>query len=101
MANFTGTIVSGLGISTDNQARKILTLDTITNFDGRRVYSRVKVYKTKKGIYRAKSTGSQSSGVLTSMSLANGLAICPEFTDKIKKGQIVQVEMFDWAENTF
>ena len=75
--------------------------DTITNFDGRRVYSRVKVYKTEKGIYRAKSTGSQSSGVLTSMSLANGLAICPEFTDKIKKGQIVQVEMFDWAENTF
>ena len=33
MANFTGTIVSGLGISEDNQARKILTLDTITNFD--------------------------------------------------------------------
>ncbi|MBI21089.1 MAG: molybdopterin molybdenumtransferase MoeA [Chloroflexi bacterium] len=75
--------------------------DTITNFDGRRVYSRVKVYKTQKGIYRAKSTGSQSSGVLTSMSLANGFAICPEFTDKIKKGQTVQVEMFDWAENTF
>ena len=33
MADFTGTIVSGLGISEDNQARKILTLDTITNFD--------------------------------------------------------------------
>ena len=33
MANFLGTIVSGLGISTDNQSRKILNLDTITNFD--------------------------------------------------------------------
>lgn len=33
MANFTGTLDTGLGISKDNQARKILTLDTITNFD--------------------------------------------------------------------
>ena len=33
MADFSGTIVSGLGISEDNLARKILTLDTITNFD--------------------------------------------------------------------
>ena len=33
MADFNGTLVSGLGISYDNQARKILTLDTITDFD--------------------------------------------------------------------
>ena len=33
MADFLGTLVSGLGISYDNQARKILTLDTITDFD--------------------------------------------------------------------
>jgi len=33
MADFSGTLVSGLGISEDNLARKILTLDTITNFD--------------------------------------------------------------------
>ena len=33
MADFLGTLVSGLGISEDNLARKILTLDTITNFD--------------------------------------------------------------------
>ena len=33
MADFSGTIVSGLGISEDNLARKILTLDTITDFD--------------------------------------------------------------------
>ena len=33
MADFNGTLVSGLGISYDNAGRKILTLDTITNFD--------------------------------------------------------------------
>ena len=33
MADFSGTLVSGLGISEDNLARKILTLDTITDFD--------------------------------------------------------------------
>ena len=33
MADFSGTLVSGLGISYDNAGRKILTLDTITDFD--------------------------------------------------------------------
>ena len=56
------------------------------------------VYKDNNNLYHAKTTGNQSSGVLTSMSMANGLAICPEYTDRIDKGEVVNVEMFDWPE---
>ena len=41
----------------------------------------------------------QSSGVLTSMFLSNGLAICPSGTDILKKDQKIDVEMFGWNED--
>ena len=77
---------------------KAILDNEIQNFDKRRVYSRVFVYKDNNNLYHAKTTGNQSSGVLTSMSMANGLAICPEYTDRIDKGEVVNVEMFDWPE---
>ena len=75
--------------------------DEIINHDGRRVYARVIVYLGDGNQYRAKLTGNQSSGVLTSMALANGLAICPENVSKIEEGQFVQVEMLDWPEEVW
>ena len=49
----------------------------IYNTDGRRVYARVEVTR-KNDAYYANPTGPQGSNILTSMSRANGLAICPE-----------------------
>lgn len=64
---------------------------------GRRGYVRVVV--TQDGdVYRARTTGEQGSGVLTSMSRANGLAIIPEGTRSAQAGTVVTVQMLDWPE---
>ncbi len=69
--------------------------DDITNTDGRRIFTRVAV--TKHGSqYYANLTGSQGSGILTSMVKANGLAIIPENVEGVKRGDIVQVQVLDW-----
>ncbi|MEE9199121.1 MAG: gephyrin-like molybdotransferase Glp [Dehalococcoidia bacterium] len=71
--------------------------DAIVNTDGRRVFARAIVTK-RNGRYYARTTGPQGSGILTSMSLANGLAVVPEDVAEVKKGDIVQVQMLDWPE---
>ena len=75
--------------------------DPIRNHDGRRVYARVHVYRDESGEYRARSTGNQSSGVLSSMSLANGLVICPDDIGMISAGEIAKVEILDWPDDIF
>ena len=77
---------------------KALLEDDIVNSDGRRVYARAVVTR-KDGRYYARLTGDQGSGVLTSMALANGLAICPEDIPVMKAGQEVDVQMLDWPEH--
>ena len=72
--------------------------DSIENTDGRRIYTRVIVEKRDEK-YFAKLTGPQGSGILTSMSLAKGLAIVPEDTARINKGDRFQVIMLDWNED--
>ncbi len=69
----------------------------IHNEDGRRVYARVEV-ELKNGKYHATPTGPQGSNILTSMSKANGLAICPEDLGSKNAGELVQVIMLDWNE---
>ena len=74
--------------------------EPIHNYDARRVYARAIVTK-RNGTYYARLTGEQGSNVLTSMSRANGLAICPE-DDPIKEaGEVVTVQMTDWPESVF
>jgi molybdopterin molybdotransferase len=72
--------------------------DAVENHDGRRVYARVVVYRDEDGHYRARSTGSQSSNVLTTMILANGLAICPDDVTRREAGEVVAVQMLDWPD---
>jgi len=74
--------------------------DPINNYDGRRVYARVVVYR-ENGEYRARLTGNQSSGVLTSMARANGLAICPYDRSRLESGETATVQMLDWPEGVF
>ncbi len=76
---------------------KATLTDDIVNTDGRRVYARVKVYQ-KAGQFYASLTGDQGSGVLTSMVLANGLAVCPEDTKVLKAGTSASVYMIDWPD---
>ncbi len=74
--------------------------DPVNNYDGRRVYARVVVYR-ENGEYRARLTGNQSSGVLTSMARANGLAICPDDRSRLESGETATVQMLDWPEDVF
>ena len=74
--------------------------EPIYNPDGRRVYARAVVSK-RSGTYYARLTGDQSSNLLTSLALANGLAICPEDLPKKETGETVQVQMLDWPEVVF
>ena len=69
----------------------------IHNADGRRVYARVEV-KRRNGTYYAKPAGPQGSNILTSMSRANGLAICPENLATKRAGDRVRIIMLDWNE---
>jgi molybdopterin molybdotransferase len=83
-----------------NIAKPIVTAimeETIINDAGRRLYNRAIVEK-RDGYYYARLTGSQSSGILTSMSLANGLVIIPEEKKTVNKGETVQALMLDWNE---
>jgi molybdopterin molybdotransferase len=71
--------------------------ENVLNDAGRRLYNRA-IIERRDGHYYARMTGSQSSGILTSMSLANGLVMIPEERKTIKKGEIVQALMLDWNE---
>ena len=69
----------------------------IYNGDGRRVYARVEVEK-RDGVYYANPTGPQGSNILTSMSRANALAVCPEDLPAKQAGERVNIIMLDWNE---
>ena len=78
----------------------IATLDDpVHNYDGRRVYARVEVYRDDDGGYRARSTGTQSSGALHSMARAQGLAICPDDVATVPAGAEIKVEMLEWPDD--
>lgn len=72
---------------------------SVKNTDGRRIYARAMVEK-RDGQYFARLTGPQGSGILTSMTSANGLVIVPEERDGVEAGELVQVMMLDW-DNAF
>jgi molybdopterin molybdotransferase len=71
--------------------------DAVENKDGRRIFTRVVVAR-RNGKYLAHITGPQGSGILSSMSKANGLAIIPEDTGELEPGTPVEVMMLDWDE---
>jgi len=69
----------------------------IVNDDGRRIFVRVHVSKTVNG-WTASVTGPQGSGILTSMSAANGLAIVPEDCPLARAGDKLKVQLLDNTE---
>ena len=71
--------------------------EPVVNTDGRRVYTRA-IITRRDDKYYARLTGPQGSGILTSMSLANGLVIIPEDTAGAEAGDVVKVIMLGWDE---
>ena len=71
--------------------------EDVKNNAGRRVYDRA-VITRRNGSYYARLTGPQGSGVLTSMTQANGLVLIPEENPKLSKGETVKALMLDWNE---
>jgi molybdopterin molybdotransferase len=71
--------------------------EDVKNNAGRRVYDRA-IITRRNGSYYARLTGPQGSGVLTSMTQANGLVLIPEENPKLSKGETVKALMLDWNE---
>ena len=74
---------------------RAVALDAIKNTDGRRFYARCHAAQDAEGHWTVRLTGPQGSGVLTSMSLANAYAICPEHTDEVAPGDTCEVMLVD------
>jgi len=92
-------ILKMMGRSNLNKPKvRAVAEDALANSDGRRVFTRVMVTKRGDG-YFARLTGPQGSGILTSMALANGLAIVPEDKPVVRPGEEVEVIMLDWSED--
>ncbi len=76
---------------------KAVAENSVVNRDGWRVFSRAIVEK-RHGQYFARLTGPQGSGILSSMTSANGLMIIPEDKRGVAPGDVVEVMMLDWRE---
>jgi len=63
---------------------------------GRAELSRVKLARTPQG-FTARGTGTQSSGVLTSMAEADGLTLIPADEGSLPAGATVRVQVLDWS----
>lgn len=74
---------------------RAVALDRIVNTDGRRFYARGVAGQREDGRWQVRLTGPQGSGVLTSMSLANAYAICPEDVAAIEPGEECEVVLVD------
>lgn len=69
--------------------------EAIPNTDARRVYARVVVSRKDDGRYYAALTGPQGSGVLTSMAVANALAVVPEDVPGVAAGEEIDAILLD------
>jgi molybdopterin molybdotransferase len=71
--------------------------DQVTNIDDPRVFLARCVVSERDGCYYARLTGSQGSGILTSMMKANALTIIPADVNVIEPGEEIEVLMLDWS----
>jgi molybdopterin molybdotransferase len=81
----------------DKPAVEAIIEEDVKNDAGRRIYDRA-VISRRDGHYYARLTGPQGSGILKSMSLANGLVLIPEEKKMVHKGETVRALMLDWNE---
>ncbi len=79
------------------QVIDVIADERIVNNSGRRHYIRA-VVTPRDGVYWAKTTGDQGSGILTSMVSANALLVIPEQVNIVNVGDRVPAQMLDWSE---
>ncbi|MCJ7490952.1 MAG: molybdopterin molybdotransferase MoeA [Dehalococcoidia bacterium] len=75
---------------------RVVVEDRIANRDRRRIFARA-VVSERDGRYYASLTGPQGSGVLTSMMIANALAIVPEDVPEVRPGDELTAMMLRWS----
>jgi len=75
---------------------RAISRDYVKNPDGRRFYARCIVTRGDDGRWYADLTGPQGSGMLTSMSAANALAVIPEDVPAANPGDEIECIMLDW-----
>ncbi len=73
---------------------RALTDEPLTVKEGRRCYIRG-IAREEDGVLRVKTTGSQSSGVMTSLLRANCLIVIPEGTRSVGGGSPVEIEFLN------
>lgn len=71
--------------------------DRIENIGDPRTYYARCIVTEREGRYYASLTGTQGSGVLTSMARANGLTMIPADVDIVEPGSEIDVLMLDWS----
>ena len=82
--------------SVDKPRLRATALDRLENGSARRHFVRVRVEAAPEGGFVCRLAGDQGAGVLTSMALANGLAVVAEGVTAIEPGEPVEVLMLDW-----
>jgi molybdopterin molybdotransferase len=70
---------------------------TVKNNAERRNFIRVILAKRGEELI-ASETGEQGSGILTSLTRANGLLVVPEDVTLVREGETVDIQMLDWPE---
>jgi molybdopterin molybdotransferase len=81
----------------DRPSVRAVIQEDVENTADRRNFIRVVVEKHEGG-YTARTTGQQGSGILTSVSRANGLLVIPAEVKLIRKDETVDIQMLDWPE---
>jgi molybdopterin molybdotransferase len=71
--------------------------ESMSKRPGRAWLERVQLERDAQGRFVARRTGSQSSGVLSSMSLAQGLLLMDRASTGVQEGDPVRVMVLDWS----
>jgi len=76
---------------------KVRSLQDLRKKPGRCEYLRGIIARDKNNQWQVEKTGMQGSGILSSMSRANCFIVLPAENEGVKKGDLVDVQLFDQA----
>jgi molybdopterin molybdotransferase len=74
---------------------KAVCVSPIKKLKGRTEFQRGILFLADNGSWQVKTTGNQSSGVLSSMSQGNCFIVLDEEVGNVEAGSTVQVQLFD------
>jgi len=83
------------GPTSETPLLKVRSLQDMRKKPGRDEYLRGIVSKGENNQWQVEKTGMQGSGILTSMSRANCFIVLPAENEDVKKGDLVDIKLFD------